>query len=78
MLLNVISDLRKYLLGWKAYFGITEVLSPLRNIDKWIRRKLWCYIWKQWGRSGYRKLRRLSVDRWTRGIRLSPPMVPSA
>ncbi|MFA0813529.1 group II intron maturase-specific domain-containing protein [Microbulbifer epialgicus] len=45
----VIADLRKYLLGWKAYFDIVEVLSPLRDIDKWIRRKLRCYTWKQWG-----------------------------
>ncbi|MFA0813592.1 group II intron maturase-specific domain-containing protein [Microbulbifer epialgicus] len=43
----VVADLRKYLLGWKAYFSIAEVLSPLRNIDKWIRQKLRCYIWKQ-------------------------------
>ena len=62
---HIIADLRIYLLGWKAYFGIVEVLSPLRDIEKWIRRKLRCYIWKQWGRSGYRKLRRLGVDRWT-------------
>ncbi|UTW03918.1 group II intron reverse transcriptase/maturase [Amphritea atlantica] len=62
---HVIADLRKYLLGWKAYFGVAEVQSPLRDIDVWIRRKLRCYIWKQWGRSGYRKLRRLGVDRWT-------------
>ncbi|WP_339899133.1 group II intron reverse transcriptase/maturase [uncultured Gilvimarinus sp.] len=61
-LLSVIADLKKYLLGWKAYFGVAEVLSPLRDIDKWIRRKLRCYIWKQWGRSGYRRLRRLGVD----------------
>ena len=64
-LLHVIADLRKYLLGWKAYFGVAEVQSPLRDIDKWIRRKLRCYIWKQWGRSGYRQLRRRGVDRWT-------------
>ena len=62
---HVVAELRKYLLGWKAYFGTAEVQSPLRDIDKWIRRKLRCYIWKQWGRSGYRKLRRLGVDRWT-------------
>lgn len=64
-LAHVVAELRKYLLGWKAYFGTAEVQSPLRDIDKWIRRKLRCYIWKQWGRSGYRKLRRLGVDRWT-------------
>lgn len=59
---HVIADLKKSLLGWKAYFDISEVLSPLRDIDKWIRRKLRCYIWKQWGRAGYRNLRRLGID----------------
>lgn len=29
---------------------------PLRDTDKWIRRKLRCYIWKQWDRAGYREL----------------------
>ena len=60
---RVIADLKRTLLGWKAYFDISEVLSHLRDVDKWIRRKLRCYLWKQWGRSGYRKLRRLGVDR---------------
>ena len=48
--------------GTKAYFGIAEVLSPLRDIDKWIRRKLRCYLWKQWGPSGYRELRKRGVS----------------
>lgn len=61
---QVIAELRKSLLGWKAYFDIAEVLSPLRDLDKWIRRRLRSYIWKQWGRKGYRMLRRLGVDRW--------------
>ena len=61
--IQIIAELRKSLPGWKAYFDIAEILSPLRDLDKWIRR-LRCYIWKQWGRKGYRMLRRLSVDRW--------------
>lgn len=61
---HIIAELRKSLLGWKAYFDIAEVLSPLRDVDKWIRRRLRSYIWKQWGRKGYRMLRRLGVDRW--------------
>ncbi len=60
---QIIAELRKSLLGWKAYFGIAEVKSPQRDVEKWIRRKLRCYLWKQWGRSGYRKLRRLGVKR---------------
>lgn len=61
---RILDELKKSLLGWKAYFDISEVLSPLRDTDKWIRRKLRCYLFKQWGRSGYRMLRRLGVDRW--------------
>ena len=38
------------------------MLSPLRDIDKWLRRKLRCTIWKQWGRSGYRQLRKRGVS----------------
>jgi hypothetical protein len=31
---KIVAELRESLLGWKAYFGIAEVLSPLRDIDK--------------------------------------------
>ena len=51
---QIIAELKKTLLGWKAYFDLSEVLSPLRDLDKWLRRRLRCYQWKQWGRSGYR------------------------
>lgn len=61
-LVDIVTELRDTLLGWKAYFGIAEVLSPLRDVDKWIRRKLRCYQWKQWGRAGYRELRRRGVS----------------
>jgi RNA-directed DNA polymerase len=59
---SIVAELRETLLGWKAYFGIAEVLSPLREIDKWIRRRLRCYAWKQWGSRGYRELRRRGVS----------------
>ena len=59
---DIVAELRETLLGWKAYFGAAEVLSPLRDLDKWVRRKLRCYHWKQWGRAGYRELRRRGVS----------------
>ncbi|MEW8119952.1 MAG: group II intron reverse transcriptase/maturase [Candidatus Thiodiazotropha sp.] len=59
---QVIAELRKYLLGWKAYYGICEVKRPFVELDKWIRRRLRSYAWKQWGRSGYRQLRKLGID----------------
>ena len=60
---QIIRDLRDTLLGWKAYFDLSEVLSPLRDLDKWLRRRLRCYQWKQWGRAGYRELRKRGVSR---------------
>ncbi len=53
----VVNDLRTFLLGWKAYFGFAEVRSLFKEIDSWIRCRLRCYLWKQWGRRGYRELR---------------------
>jgi RNA-directed DNA polymerase len=57
----IAAELRASLLGRKAYFGIAEVLSPLRDIDQWLRRKLRCYLWKPWGPAGYRELRKRGV-----------------
>ena len=61
-LARIVRDLRETLLGWKAYFDLAEVLSPLRDLDKWLRRRLRCYQWKQWGRAGYRELRKRGVS----------------
>lgn len=61
-LVDIVQELKTALTGWKAYFGITEVMSPLREIDKWVRRRLRCYAWKQWGSAGYRELRKRGVS----------------
>jgi len=60
----VIEELQSYLRGWKAYFGFSEARSVFRELDKWIVRRLRCYLWKQWGSRGYRELRKqgISVD----------------
>ena len=58
---SLISGLNKTLLGWRSYYGFGEVPSPLQELEKWIRRRLRCYLWKQWGRRGYRELKRRGV-----------------
>ena len=40
-----------------------KVLNPLRDQAKWLRRRLRCYQWKQWGRAGSRELRKRGVKR---------------
>ncbi|MCK8604175.1 reverse transcriptase domain-containing protein [Desulfoferrobacter suflitae] len=60
---QVARELREYLLGWKGYFGLSEVSSRFKELDSWIRRRLRCYHWKQWGRWGYKELRKRGVSR---------------
>ena len=60
---RIVKELRRFILGWRGYYGFSEVPSPLRDLDKWIRRRLRSYHWKQWGRRGYRELRKRGVTR---------------
>ena len=55
--------LRRYLLGWRGYFGICQTPSVLRNLDSWIRRRLRAVAWKQWKtfRCRFKELRQRGV-----------------
>ena len=59
----IVKELRRFMLGWQAYFNFTEVRSILKELDSWVKRRLRCYLWKQWGRRGYRELRKRGVSR---------------
>ena len=60
----IITSLAPYLIGWRGYFGFSELPSELRHLDQWIRRRLRAVAWKQWkrGRTRYQELRRRGVD----------------
>lgn len=60
---KIVEELRRYLLGWQAYFNFAEARSITKELDSWIRRRLRCYLWKQWGRRGYRELVKRGVSR---------------
>jgi len=59
----VVKELSQYMLGWQTYYNFTQVRHILRELDSWVKRRLRCYLWKQWGRRGYRELRKLGVSR---------------
>jgi RNA-directed DNA polymerase len=59
----IIRELRQYMVGWRAYFIFTQVRYILRELDSWVKRRLRCYLWKQWGRRGYRQLLKRGVSR---------------
>jgi RNA-directed DNA polymerase len=59
----MVHDVRQDVTGWYAYVGFVEVPSSFKELDSWLRRRLRCYLWQQWGRRRYRELRRHGVSR---------------
>lgn len=62
---QVVEELRRYLLGWKAYFRHAQTPGALRELDKWLRHRLRALQLKQWrrGTTVFRELRRLGASR---------------
>lgn len=62
---RMVAQLRRYLIGWRGYFGFCQTPSVLRNLDSWIRRRLRCFQWKQWkrGKTRFAELRRRGVGK---------------
>jgi RNA-directed DNA polymerase len=60
---RVIGELRRYLVGWRGYFGFCQTPSVLRGLDSWVHRRLRSYAWKQWktGKRRFKELRKLGV-----------------
>jgi len=56
-------ELNPLLRGWIAYFRLSETTSFAGELDRWIRRRLRCVIWRQWKspRTRYKRLRRLGL-----------------
>ena len=65
ILVQIVEALSRYLIGWRGYFGFCETPSVLRNLDRWVRRRLRAIVWKQWrrGRTRYAELRRRGIGK---------------
>lgn len=59
---QVIHDVGIYLKGWINYYRLSQIKVQFRDLDCWIRRRLRSVLWKQWGRRGYKELRRRGID----------------
>ena len=71
---DVISELNAYLTGWRGYFGFCETPSVLKELDGWLRRRLRCYLWKQWKTIARRRselLRLGAPQSWARTLSVS-------
>lgn len=74
-LLQVIKELTTYLRGWVGYYRLVETPTIFRDLDSWIRRRLRCFVMKQWINSSharYKGLRSMGVcDRDARSVAAS-------
>jgi RNA-directed DNA polymerase len=46
----MVQGLTSYLRGWRGYYGFCQTPSVLKALDEWVRRRLRCFLWKQWKR----------------------------
>ena len=61
---QVIEELRRCLLGWKAYYGLAQTPGKFRELDEWLRHRLRAMQLKHWkrGRTMYAELRKLGAS----------------
>lgn len=65
-LVRMVEELNRYTMGWVNYFGIAKAKSLMMDMDSWIRKRLRCFIWKQWKGWGtrVRNLQKTGVGPW--------------
>jgi RNA-directed DNA polymerase len=44
----VVEELNPYLRGWRGYYGRCDTPTVFPPLDRWVRRRLRCLVWKQW------------------------------
>lgn len=62
---QLIQSLKRYLTGWKSYYGLNQWPSLMRELNRWIRRRLRSVLWKQWktGSKRFKELRSRGVNK---------------
>ena len=62
-MVEVIDQLKPYLLGWKAFYGLAQTPGVWRSLDEWLRHRLRAIQLKHWKRGStiYRELLNLGA-----------------
>jgi RNA-directed DNA polymerase len=45
---RMIRELTEYVRGWVGYYYLCQTPLIFKSLDSWIRRRIRCFIWKQW------------------------------
>lgn len=61
----ILLRLRRYTIGWLAYYGISDMKVRIRNLNEWLRRRLRQIFWKQWKKisAKFKNLQKLGVQK---------------
>ena len=61
----VLQKLRQYTTGWLNYYAIADIKEFIQQANGWIKRKIRCYIRKQWKRikTRFENLQALGIPR---------------
>jgi RNA-directed DNA polymerase len=57
---QVIKELNAYLRGWLGYYRLAETPTTFRDLDSWIRRRLRCFVIKQWINNSHTRFKGLT------------------
>ena len=62
----VMQNVKVFMIGWLAYFGIASMKETMREWNGWLRRRLRMYIWKQWKlpKTRVQNLIKLGMEPW--------------
>lgn len=58
---DVIGELRRYVLGWLNYYGISHTYTRVLELSEWVRRRVRLYYWKQWKQPRTRRRHLISL-----------------
>lgn len=47
-LTRMVKELMEYIRGWMGYYLYCQTPTILASLDSWIRRRIRCFIWRQW------------------------------
>ena len=63
-LTEVVEELRRYMLGWKAHFELAQTPGIFQQLDEWLRHRLRALQLKHWrrGTTMYRELRKIGAS----------------
>lgn len=63
---ELVLPLRRYVLGWRAYYGLAQTPGVWRELDGWMRHRLRSIQLKHWkrGKTAYRECLKLGAPEW--------------